>query len=165
MHRYDGFTLLEILVVMVIVGIFVVLALFQHSASDASLNAQVQVLKSHLRYTQMRSINSDTRWGIYYYNSADPEECYYFLFRDSIGNIEQLPGETDDRVRLGKMGITILSAVASAEPESRSFRVVFDEWGRPSSDELGPGSYTITLTKPGHDDEPFVITQNTGFID
>lgn len=165
MHKYDGFTMLEILAVMVLIGIFVVLALIQHSTSDASLKAQAQVLKSHLRYAQMRSINSDTRWGIYYKDSTDPEECYYLLFRNSTSNVEQLPGETDDRVRLGKMGITILSAVTPAEPESRSFRVAFDDWGRPSSGELGAGSYTITLTKSGHDDAQFVITQNTGFID
>lgn len=169
--RFDGFTLLEILAVMVLVGIFAVLALIQHSTSDASLKAPAQVLKSHLRYAQMRSINSDVRWGIYYhYNGADPGDCYYLLFCDSIDNIEQLPGETDDRVRLGEMGITILSAVAPAEPESGSFRIAFDDWGRPGSEELdappsGPGSYTIALTKSGHDDEPFVITQNTGFID
>jgi MSHA pilin protein MshC len=167
-HRFDGFTLLEILVVMVLIGIFVILALVQHSTSDASLKAQTLVLKSHLRYAQMRSINSDARWGIYYHhNSADPGDCYYLLFRDSIGDVEQLPGETDDRVRLGEMGITISSAVAPAVPVSQSFQIAYDDWGRPGSVELdpsGPGSYTIALTKSGHDDEQFVITQNTGFI-
>ncbi|MGD9365994.1 MAG: type II secretion system protein [Desulfobacteraceae bacterium] len=165
-HRYGGFTLLEILAVMVLIGIFVVLALIQHSTSDASLMAQAQVLKSHVRYAQMRSINSDTRWGIYYnHNSAAPGDCYYLLFRDDTSNVEQLPGETDDRVRLGEMGITISSEAAFAESEFRSFSVAFDDWGKPSSDELGTGSYAITLTKSGHDDAQFVITQNTGFID
>jgi len=169
-RKISGFTLLEILIVLVLVSIFVTLAVVQHSTSDASLIAQTEVLKTHLRYAQSRSINSDVRWGIYYhYNNANASDCYYLLFYDGdVTKIRQLPGETKDRVLLGDMDITIGAAVGSNARTPRTFQVEFDGWGRPASTQLdlsGPGSYSLELTKPGHDAQQFLITQNTGFID
>ena len=74
--KISGFTLLEILIVLILVSIFVTLAVVQHSTSDATLVAQCEVLKSHLRYAQTRSIDTDVHWGIYYhYSSVDPTDC------------------------------------------------------------------------------------------
>jgi len=166
----SGFTLLEVLAVMVLMGILAVLAVVQHSTSDATLVAQAQVLKSHLRYAQMRSINTDLNWGIYYnYNGGNINECYYLLFNGhSIANIEQLPGESQDRVYLGDMGISIASAAGAAIPGAQSFQVEFDQWGRPSSAQLDPSgsaSITLDLAQPGHDHQQVVITRNTGYIE
>ncbi len=169
-RKISGFTLLEILIVLVLVSIFVTLAVIQHSTSDASLIAQTEVLKTHLRYAQSRSINSEVQWGIYYnHNGADPSDCYYLLFIDGdVTNIRQLPGETKDRVALGEMAITIKAAIGSNTGIPQTFLIEFDGWGRPTSvqlDPAGPGSYRLEMTKPGHDAQQFVITQNTGFID
>ncbi len=170
LRKISGFTLLEILIVLVLVSIFVTLAVVQHSTSDASLIAQTEVLKSHLRYAQSRSINSDIHWGVYYHhNSANADDCYYLLFVDgNVTDIRQFPGETEDRVRLGNMAVTIGAAIGSNALTPQTFQIEFDDWGRPSSTQLdpsGPGSYTLELTKPGHDAQQLVITQNTGFID
>ena len=166
LNKSGGFTLLEILAVMVLIAIFIVLAVTQYSKSDVTLTSQTQVLKSHLRYAQMRSINTDTTWGIFYHH--DNTTSYYYLFSDhNINNIEQLPGETRDRVDLGDMGITIGSAVGATTPQTRSFQIEFDDWGRPSSTQLdatGTGSYTLELYKVNNDAQRFVVTRNTGFI-
>lgn len=166
----DGFTLLEILIVLVLIGIFVTLAVVRHSTSDVTLIAQTEVLKSQLRYAQSRSIDSDVQWGIYYhYNGADPTDSYYLLFNGGdITNIRHLPGETHDRVYLGDMAISLGASIGSNPPTPRTFQIGFDSWGSPASPQLdpsGPGSYTLELTKPGHTAQQFVVTQNTGFID
>lgn len=168
--KSDGFTLLEILIVLVLVGIFTTLAVVQHSTSDATLIAQTEILKSHLRYAQARSIDSDVHWGIYYhYNGADPTDSYYLLFNGgNITNIRQLPGETRDRVNLGEMAIKLGASIGPNPPTPRTFQIAFDGWGRPASPQLdpyGPGSYTFELTKIGHTAQQFVVTQNTGYID
>lgn len=169
-RKIGGFTLLEILIVLVLVSIFVTMAVVQHSTSDASLIAQTEVLKTHLRYAQTRSIDTDLSWGVYYhYNNTDQTDCYYLLFNNgNIANIRQFPGETQDRVKLGEMGITLGISVDPSSPVPQSFQIEFDGWGRPTSiqlDSAGPGSYTLELTKPGHTTQQFVVTQNTGFID
>lgn len=168
--KIGGFTLLEILIVLVLISIFVTLAVVQHSTSDATLIAQTEVLKSHLRYAQARSIDSDVPWGIYYhFNGGDPANSYYLLFNGGdSNNIRQLPGETHDRVYLGEMAITLGAAIGSNSPTPRTFQITFDGWGRPASTQLdpsGPGSYTLELTKIGHNTQRFVVTQNTGYID
>ena len=164
-RKISGFTLLEILIVLVLVSIFVTLAVVQHTTSDASLIARTEVLKSHLRYAQSRSINSDIHWGVYFHHSANAADRYYLLFNDGdVTNIRQFPGETEDRVRLGDMAITIGAAIGSNPRTPQLFQIEFDDWGRPSS-TLGLGSYTLELTKPGLESQQFVITQNTGFID
>ena len=75
-QKTNGFTLLEIISVLALISIFSVLAIVQHSASDATLVAQAQVLASHIGYAQMRAMNTDASWSIYYnFNGADPADC------------------------------------------------------------------------------------------
>lgn len=162
-QTHEGFTLLEVLIVMVLIAIFVVLAVVQHSTSDATLVAQTQVLKSHIRHAQMRSMNSDAPWGIYY-NSTNN---YYALFYDGdpLNNIVPLPGETRDRVDMGVMGIAISSAAGSGTPSAQPFQVEFDSWGMPHH-SLGAGTETLALelTRSGQAPQQVIITRNTGFI-
>lgn len=165
----NGFTLLEILIVIVLIAIFITLTVTHHSTSDHSLTVQTEVLKSHLRYAQMRAMNTDMSWGIYYhYDSGNSHNCYYLLFsNNNINEITILPGESQDRVYIGDMNITIASAGNLSTPAAQTFQIEFDSWGSPSSNPLDiptKGSYRLLLSKPGHTPQQFIITQNTGFI-
>ena len=167
--KKDGFTLLEIISVLALISIFTVLVIVQHSASDAGLVSQVQVLASHIRYAQMRAMNTDTSFGIYYkFNGADPSDCYYLLYRGTnTADIAQLPGESQDRVYIGRMGITIASAIGAGSPAAGSFELQFDSWGQPRSfvaSSWHTDTLTLRLTKPGQTPKNLVITRNTGFI-
>lgn len=162
-----GFTLFEVVMVLVLIGIFTTVAIVQHAETDPSLIVQVQVLKSHIRYAQMRSMNSDTGWGIQYIHGANPGDPYYELDYGDPSNrrIAALPGETDLRVALGSMDIAIVAAIGGNLHPSSDFRLSFDSWGRPSIDgDLPSGDIILRLTKPGHDDEQLTVTRNTGFI-
>ncbi len=165
-HTKTGFTFLEVIAVLALISIFAVLAIVQHSASDATLVAQTQVLVSHIRFAQMRAMNTDTNWGIYYdFNTSN---SYYLLFSGTNrSNINQLPGESQDRVHIGSMGIDIASAIGAGNLIKRSFELRFDSWGRPQSifgGTIYTDSVTLRLTKSGHLPQNLVITRNTGFI-
>ncbi len=169
-HKDGGFTLFEVITVLALISIFTVLAIVRHSASDAALVAQTQVLVSHIRYAQMRALNTDTSWGIFYnYNAANTRDCYYLLYRSAnTANIAQLPGESQDRVFIGDMGVTISPTPPASAPSARSFQLSFDSWGRPEWRITGIGSgidtLTLRLTKSGQTPQDIVVTQNTGFI-
>jgi MSHA pilin protein MshC len=152
-HRNQaGFTLIEIVAVIVFIAILAAVAIVRHKPVDPTLMSQAQVLKAHMRYAQMRSLSTDSHWGINYQVNGDQRS--YWLFKQPATNDRiALPGESDDHVLLMK-GIVISQG---------SFQVEFDGWGRPSSTLSGTGTLNLELTKSG-DSEQIIVTQNTGFI-
>ena len=164
----NGFTLLEIVAVLALVSIFAVLAIVQHATSDASLAAQAQVLETHIRYAQMRSMNSDIGWSIYYHHGATPPDRYYTLYHGgNPADTAVLPGQSDHRVPLGEMNIIVESTAGAGPLTAQDIQLSFDEWGSPESvigGTVRTSTVNLQLKKPGHNHQHIVITQNTGFI-
>lgn len=129
-----GFTLIEIIAVLALIGIlsFVVMG---RNTSDAEVYGDAEVVKNHLRYAQIRAMNSDLAWGLNF--SANS-----YTFEDASSNVAGLPGEMP-------VGVSYASTVNP---------VMFDERGSP-----GATSVTITLTKGGSN-ATITVTRNTGFI-
>lgn len=152
-----GFTLLEVLLVLVLISIFATIAVTRQPNTNGTLIAQKSTLASHIRYAQMRSMNSDTKWGI----SLDPDNSGYWLFENSSAEKRLLPGEETVDVDLSPKGISI-----SFSAGSNSFR--FDDWGRPmSGDTYLTSGLTIDLMKSDGSDtqiETLVVTPETGFV-
>ncbi len=167
LREYSGYTFFEVIAVIVLIGIFTTVAIVQHAKTDPSLIVQAQVLQSHIRYAQMRSMNSDVRWGIqYHYYTLPADERYYDLYVGNPNNIATLPGESHKRVRLGHMGITINSSTDGNPPSSaQDFQLSFDSWGQPYMDgSLATDPIKLNLSKAGHSPEKLNITPHTGFI-
>lgn len=159
----SGVTLLEVLVVMLLIGIFAVIVATRTKGSDPRLIAQAEVLKAHIRYAQMRSINTDTQWGIHCQGST------YWLFQNPDTTTHrylpgQIPGEapyqTANEVQLSTLGIGISPA---------TFDLIFDSWGQPNP--LSPSGWTfvnktltLTLNATGQPPQNINITEFTGFI-
>ena len=157
----SGFTLLEVIVVMVLIAVFTVMAITQYSNSNVSLISQSEVLAAHLRYAQMRSLNTDSRWGILYDHNLNT----YRLFRNVTTQIVPLPGEDRDIVDLGAMGITIASAMSPSTPSAQDFVLSFDSWGAPLLSNIAlTGALTLQLQQAGHAPKTLIVTPNTGFI-
>jgi MSHA pilin protein MshC len=153
-HRNQaGFTLIEIVMVIVLIAILAAVAIVRHKYVDPTLISQTQVLKAHIRYAQMRSLSTDSQWGIKYEVIGD-QRAYWLFKRPQTNNRIVLPGESDDRVHLDRMDIVVSQG---------SFEVEFDGWGRPSSTLSGTGTLNLELTKSGVS-EQIIVTQNTGFI-
>lgn len=160
MHKREkGVTLIELVAVLIILGVLAAVVVSRiGSTSEVDLKAQTEVLKSHIRFAQLRAMNSD---------AANPSVCQasfgistsansYFMFRDCNTSTKvTLPGAESDTINLPS-GMTLTATT-----------VTFDEWGRPCTDVNGTTIYgadiALTLSYSGQS-EPIAITKNTGFV-
>ena len=138
--------MLEVIVVMFIMAIVAPFVLFRPSTSANELVAEAEILKSHLRYAQIKAMNGDDTetWGIHL---ADANS--YILYKNNAQATDILPGETAQTHTFPKE-VSVTSGVGTT--------VNFDKWGSP-----GPTTLTITLTQ-GAESSNITITKNTGYI-
>ena len=148
----NGFTLLEVILVLVFISIFATIAVSRQPMPEVAIRSAVQVLKSHIRYAQLRAMNSAAPWGIRYSSGA------YWLFTDTIANRQIIPGETEDGVDLSAESITITQG---------DFTLRFDNWGVPTIQDAGftfsGGQAALTLSN-GSQSDGLTIIENTGFV-
>jgi prepilin-type N-terminal cleavage/methylation domain-containing protein len=142
-----GFTMIEVVATLLIIGIISAVAVTRITGtSESDLSSQVEVVKNHLRYAQIRAMNTDTAWGIFF---TGPTPTTYYLFQGTGSTTPiPLPGEENATVNL----TTKKSKLAITPPTGG--RVTFDSYG-------SPGSATITIATTGG---AITVTQNTGFI-
>lgn len=151
-----GFSIVEVLVVLIIIGIVSVIIISRSNIDRTDLLAQTEVVKSHIRYAQSRAMNSDRVWGI----RCDDSGQAYWLFVDGafdVSNRRILPGEEADTVDLGIYNLTLTPTTLS-----------FDDRGRPCSGDNGAtpliDDLSLTLSAGGAETTIIVVTRNTGFI-
>ena len=149
----QGFTWVELIVVMVILGIISAVVLSGMVSSDTELAARTEVIKTHLRYAQSRAMNSNTVWYIKFSGNS-----YSLYKKDGGADPTLLPGADSSTVVLpGSISIDygIIDVVS------------FDGLGKPCTDssaqvaQASDRSLTITA---GSDSRIITITKNTGFI-
>jgi len=139
--------IVAVLMLICIIGAVIVVA-DVYSTSEYNLTSQTEIIKSHLRYAQSRSMSGDTVWGIDFVRSGGTS--YYYLFRGDTGNSKILPGEASSPVFL-QDGV-VVSPVT----------VYFDGLGKPyNADPSSVVSSTVVVTV---DTAAITITKNTGFI-
>ena len=147
MQRFSGqrgFTLFEIVMVLFILGMlfyFVSTRLF--SGEAPTQNAEMELVKNHLRFAQSKAMNSEMSWGIKFGTSSR-----YWLFNtvDGENAIKRLPGvESADAVME-------LASIQVTPPAGN--KITFDSFG-------SPGGSTITISTTAG---TIAITKNTGFI-
>jgi prepilin-type N-terminal cleavage/methylation domain-containing protein len=171
-HR--GFTMIEIIVVMIIMAIFIATVAIPYTSlkfvnTDVDLPNERDILKSSLRFAQIKALNNAVQdtdtWGIHldstsytYYRNGVP--AYYY---DQTGNklIDNLPGEcgnnlnvcTPSPIHSLPSGMTITTGAGTT--------VSFNKWGSP-----GASNISIVLTKAGS--PPILInvtvTESTGYF-
>lgn len=151
--KNSGFTLLEVILVLLLISIFAAIAVTRQPSTDVTLQAQANALKSHIYYAQMRAMNTDALWGVGYTATS------YWLFKHTPDNRHPLPGEDRITVDLSAKGIT-LSA-------NGSNRLSFDAWGRSYADDTlltsDPLPIVLTKTIDGRS-ETLNLLPDTGFL-
>ena len=155
--KRDGFTLIEAVAILLVIAVLVAVATTRMSSSAVyELTTAVDVLKGHIRYAQLMSLNSDEVWGIYFSDGG-----HYALFQNgSTAATVRLPGADDNPVNLAAKNI----AVSVEDGNVLSF----DTWGRPCTDAPGTalqaGTRSLTASLSGTGNQTITITQNTGYI-
>lgn len=140
-----GFTMIEVIAVLVIVGIIAAVVAVRMSNTNAyDLASQLEVIKGHLRLAQSRALGSGSPWGINFTSSTT-----YNLFQGIATTTPiQLLGEDNANVNLTtkKSALTITSATPLV--------ITFDAYG-------SPGTTTLTINTNGGN---ITVTKNTGYI-
>jgi prepilin-type N-terminal cleavage/methylation domain-containing protein len=167
--KQDGFTFIEIISVLVVLGILVAVVVSRLTNYDAEALMGADVLKEHLRYAQTRAMNegsiavTETVMGIHYDSGANK----YWLFRgtDPNSNINSLPDDpkyvTSNKIDLAAKKIKFGS----------DFTLYFDNHGIPyttytdSTSTSMSTALTINVTAlSGSSSSSVTITPYTGFI-
>ena len=146
-----GFTMIEIVMVLVVLAIVATVVAYRPATISSEIIAQAEILKSHLRYAQIKAMNDTVPWGIHIPNANS-----YILYKNNATASDILPGETAQTHTLPSV-VTITSGAASTYN--------FNEFGTPV-DAGGieiPAKQTITLSQ-GTTTSNITITKNTGYI-
>ena len=130
----EGFTLIEVIAVLIILGIIVAVAASRMGANQNDLIPQADIVKSHLRFAQLKALADDSSststWGIAFSGT------FYTLQNNlATATTATLPGASDGTRNTLPSGVTV---VASVSP------VTFDSWGSPAG-----GAQTVTLSQGG----------------
>ena len=149
----NGFTLLEVILVIIFISIFATIAVLRQPVPDVTIRSASQVLLSHIRYAQMRAMNSVEPWGIRYSGGSDT----YWLFEEATTNRKVFPGASDDSIDLSEDGISITQG---------DFTLRFDSWGVPVIEDAGftfsDGQAILTLST-GIQGGNVTVIENTGY--
>jgi MSHA pilin protein MshC len=151
-HNHQrGFTMIEIVVVLIILAIMAPFVITRVTTDTNNLITQAEILKSHLRYAQLRALNDTVSWGIYFTGTNS-----YTLYKSGTTANDLLPGE-NSQTRTLPTDITITSGIGST--------TAFNEWGSPVDAGGTPVTVTQTITlAQGTTTSNITITKNTGFI-
>lgn len=137
-----GFTLIEAVAVLILIGILAAVAIARVTDNDADVRAAQDKLKAHVRFAQMQAMNSELSWGIRATGGS------YYLFEDGDeSNKKLLPSESE----------LMVDFPSGFNP---AFIVSFDQWGRPCTDLAGNTLAGSSIPIGGG----MSITPETGFI-
>ncbi len=81
-----GFTLLEIIAILVVLGILAVIAVSRSVNYDAEVYGGADVLKSHLRYAQTLAMNSNPQAGITIWGISSNGSSYWLFQGTNAAN-------------------------------------------------------------------------------
>jgi len=148
-----GFTMLEVIAVLIILGIITAFVVSRGTNIKAELSSETEIIKAHLRYAHCLALANDIySWKITL-SSGSPD--YYTLSKINKSDGTEtspinLPNE-DSPTHTVPSGISITSGLVP---------VIFDEWGSPGTTTLN-----IILSDGAGNSETITITKNTGFIE
>ena len=171
----DGFTLIEIISVLVILGILVVVAVSRMSNFDVAVYTGRDALKAHLRYAQTMAMNKDpntgteTIMGIKYDAGANQ----YWLFKGTnTSDILLLPDDSkyvtgDRKIDLTAKKITIIfsNGVNTIYFDNHGIPYTAYTNSTPTGNTPLANPLTINVTSlSGSSSKSLTIMPQTGFI-
>ncbi|MGB5158156.1 pilus assembly FimT family protein [Desulfobacterium sp. N47] len=157
----QGFTIIELVVVLILLSIFAPVVMSRFGNNDAELITQTDTLKSYLRYAQIKAMNDTVPWGINLTGNT-----VYTLYKKGIKATNPpyyLPGESnknpagDPLIHTLTNNITLKTGVGTT--------IAFNEWGVPVDGSGAPVISNITIElSDGAQTRSITVTKNTGFL-
>ncbi len=159
--RQTGFTLLELVIVMMLVSILAISVLVNLPTKAIDLRASAEQISAAIRYAQSLSMTKGARYRVNFATVCPVggiNSCYWVSNLDDSTKIPE-PATEATTIQL-ETAVTLVS--------SNSF-VVFDGRGIPYATSTMPGTAlssnaTITLTASGAPAQTVVITPETGLV-
>ncbi|MCP3876706.1 MAG: type II secretion system protein [Desulfobacteraceae bacterium] len=151
----NGFSLIEVIAVLLLLSIVSAIILPRLFDTGADEAATIDKIKSHLRYAQLRSMNSQVNWGIKFEDASNA----YWLFNNAPPNTE------NDKIRFSGESADQVSFPSTMTMAASPTLIAFDSLGNPLT---GPNAATLsaftaeTLTLSAG--KSITITDNTGYI-
>lgn len=149
--RCGGFTLIEVITVLMIIGILSALIVSRASLSSSDLNARLSEVRAQLRSLQLTAMKNGTTYLVMRCDGAD-----YWTFNSASPSTRLLlPGETSGLVSLADKKMTMTSFIIS-----------FDANGIPYTGDPQvklANNATITITAAGQSGSLTVVPE-TGFV-
>ncbi len=168
----QGFTLIEIVTVLLLMGILALVAVASMGNDPSKVAGRAESITSHLRYVQAKAMNTGPlyedqhSWGVSF-----PDNTSYFLFHCTDpasctpgSSRVHPPGEDALMVQMGGDGVTVTRSIASTI-------IAFDRFGRPFSDEglnataLLDEILTLTVSDGSGNSRSITIRPETGLIE
>jgi MSHA pilin protein MshC len=141
----SGFTMIEIIAVLVILLIVAAIAVSRSSSTQNDLLTQTDIVKSHLRFAQLKALQDDVNaWSITF--TAASSSYAISCAGSNCPAAIQLPSENSS-THTFPAGVTVGDST-----------VTFDRWGSPTG-----GAAAINLTK-GSQSSTINVAANTGRI-
>jgi MSHA pilin protein MshC len=160
-----GFTLMEVVVVLLVIGIITAFAVGRGSSEGVELKVRYEVLKTHFRHAQLRALNTGDYWGIATNMSGtdNSKATTYQLFHydGSTMKVVPLPGEEANTIDFSSEGISISSGIYSFDDRGTPYYAAAS--GSPPGTKL-TGNKSVTVSN-GSENATFQVTQHTGFIE
>lgn len=147
MHKSHGFTIMEMIVVIILLGILAVVAVFRIIDTGAEAAGEAELLKANLRFVQARAMSEglEAEWGVRI------ESDSYSLIKDGALSSLRFPG--------GDSPTHTLSTKTSITGGTGD--LTFDFFGRPLlNDSVLTANHVITFSGG----KSVTVTAETGFI-
>lgn len=190
-HNSMGFTLIEIIAVLAILGILSLAVASRLNTTSTDLLTLQTAMKSHIRYAQSKAMQSkDSIWGIRFdraaseywlFNCDTGDACSWSTARTiPFGSEASEAAFNNDRIRTSQVNITIAQVQVGTSSKSQ-LTLVFNHMGvpfwlegstvtfdDPLSDTTGltrlDDDILIQLQDTGGNARSITVTQETGFI-